>query len=189
MLYYHGSSSWAPAIHTKTLCSCLSCSPFQSPQYMTQALTVCFPFLPRLEGSTKRLVRPVQSTIGLFKSHVLAIMKLVKEFAPGALYPHIFRENGGQTKIGHGVAVTRNNCVRVVLSRGPVFQTWGQKFPATRSALLQRPTEKVVELLCPFQRYMHDTMKQKELGSTCATPQLHNWAIRWLNLQLSSHPQ
>ena len=69
MLYSHGSSSWAPAIHTKILCSCL-CSPFQSSRYMAQSSTVCFSFLPRLEGSTKRLVRPVQSTIGLFKSHV-----------------------------------------------------------------------------------------------------------------------
>ena len=31
--------------------------------------------------------------------------------------------------------------------------------------------EKVVELLCPLQRYMHNTMEQKELESTCATPQ------------------
>ena len=121
--YSHGSSSWAPAIHTKILSSCL-CSPFQSSRYMAQSSTVCFSFLPRLQGGTKRLVRPVQSTIGLFKNHVIAIRKLVKEFAAGALYPHSFRENGSQTKTGHGVAVTRNNCVRVVLSRGPVFQTW-----------------------------------------------------------------
>ena len=157
---------------------------------MAQSSTVCFLILPRLEGSIKRLVRPVQSTIGLFKNHVLAIRKLVKEFTPGAVYPHTFRENRSQTKIGHDPAVTRNNCVRVVLSRGAVFQTWRQTLPATRSALLQRPTlhhqgEKVVELLCPFQRYMHDTMEQKELEPTSATPQLHNWAIRWLNLQLS----
>ena len=118
-----GSSSWAPAIHTKILCSCL-CSPSQSSRYMAQSSTVCFLILPRLEGSTKRLVRPVQSTIGPFKNHVLAIRKLVKEFAPGAVYTHSFRENRSQTKIGHGVAVTRNNRVRVVLSRGPVFQTW-----------------------------------------------------------------
>ena len=41
----------------------------------------------------------------------------------------------------------------------------------------------------PFQRYMHDTMEQKELEPTSATSQIHTWAIRLLNLQLFSHPQ
>ena len=105
-----------------------------------------------------------------------------------------FRENRSQTKIGHGVAVTRNNCVRVVLSRGPVFQTWGQNFQRLdrRCYRDRHCTTKVKRLWnfsVPFQRYMHDTMEQKELESTCATPLTHNWAIRWLNLQLSSHPQ
>ena len=112
----------------KILCSCL-CSPFQSSRYMAQSSTVCFLILPRLDGSTKRLV-----------NHVLAIRKLVKELTPGAVYPHTFRENRSQTKIGHDPAVTRNTCVRVVLSRGAVFQTWRQIFTATRSALLQRLT-------------------------------------------------
>ena len=46
-----------------------------------------FPFFLRIEGSTERLMRPVQSTIGLFERHVLVIGKLVKEFAPGAVWP------------------------------------------------------------------------------------------------------
>ena len=98
VLYTHGSSSWAPAIHTKILCSCL-CSPFQSSRYMAQSSTVCFTILPRLEGSTKRLVQPVQSTIGLFKSHVREIRKLFKEFTPSAVYPHIFREKRSQPRL------------------------------------------------------------------------------------------
>ena len=133
------------------------------------------------------------SPICLFKSHVHAIRKLVKEFAPSAIYPHIFRENRSQTKIGHGVAVTRNNSVYSPIQKYCLANV-GTNFPATRSALLQRLTlhhqgEKVMELVCPFQRYMHVTMEQKELESTCATSLSHTWAIQLLNLQLSSHPQ
>ena len=191
-MYSHGSSSWAPAIHTKTLCSCL-CSPFQSPQCMTQSSTVCFPFCIVLKAAPRDscdLSSPpsVSSKVTFLRSGNLLRNSLQ---APCTLTSSVRME--AKPRLDMVLLSLGNKCVRVVLPRGAIFQTWGTKFPATRSALLQRPTlhhqgEKVVELLCPFQRYMHDTMKQKELGPTCATPQLHNWAIRWLNLQLSSHP-
>ena len=73
-------------------------------------------------------MRPVQSTIGLFESDVLAVRKLVKQFAHVAVCPHAFRENWSRkTRIVRGV----NYCGRVALSSG-VVSTSGKNRPATR---------------------------------------------------------
>ena len=79
-------------------------------------------------------MRPVQSTIGLFESHVLAVRKLVKEIAHGAVCAHTFRGNWShKTRIVRGV----NSYERVTLSSGVVCQSQGKNRPATRPALLQ----------------------------------------------------
>ena len=63
-------------------------------------------------------MRPVQSTIGLFKSHVL-VGKLVEEFMAPCTLTHSVRTEAIKPGLQSGVVVvTQNNCERAALSSG-----------------------------------------------------------------------